>query len=110
MKTRILPTLGAAITAITLQSSAATPYLTPRDAGNQINRASGTAHDPNLVNTTGSVLVYPRGYVASTAMPVANDVRPAAAVCGRMMSGTPRTIQNCSDHPMTMPGCNTATP
>jgi hypothetical protein len=36
---------------------------------------------------------------------VANEVTPAMA-CVSNMSGNPKTIQACAEHPATMPGCN----
>jgi hypothetical protein len=109
MKTRILlTTIGAAaLAAITLNANASDALLSPRAAGNQIKHVSGIANDPNLVNTTGIVVISPRtqGNQTTTVASVANDVNPAVA-CARNMNGTPRAIQACVEHPATMPGCN----
>ena len=109
MKTRILLATisAAALAAITINANAGAAYLTPRAAGNQIKHVSGIANDPNLVNTTGIVVVSPRaqGNQIKTVASGANEVTPAMA-CVSMMSGNPKSIQACAEHPGTMPGCN----
>jgi hypothetical protein len=109
MKTQILlATIGAAIlTAITLNANAGETLLTPRDAGNQIKVAPGiTAAQP----ATAAQAVSPRalGNQAKTAASMASEVTPAMA-CVSHMSGSPKTIQACAEHPATMPGCNAMT-
>ena len=112
MKTRnLLLTIGAVgLTAITLNVSASDAYLSPRAAGNQIKHFAGTYNDPNLVDTTGIVVVSPRaaGNQTKTVASVANDVNPTMA-CARNMNGNPKAIQACVEHPGTMPGCNPVT-
>jgi hypothetical protein len=109
MKTRILlTTIGAALlAAITINVSAGEAYLTPRAAGNQIKRVAGLANDPNLVNTTGIVAASPRaaGNQTATVAGTNTETTPAMA-CARNMTGSPKTIQACVEHPGTMPGCN----
>ena len=110
MKTRILLlTLGAAaLTTFTLNVNASETLLSPRDAGNQIKHVAGIANDPNLINTTGIVIVSPRaaGNQATTVAGSNTEQTPAMA-CARIMSGNPKTVQACAEHPGTMPGCNT---
>jgi hypothetical protein len=101
---------AAALAAITINVNASDALLSPRAAGNQIKHVSGIANDPNLVNTTGIVVISPRaqGNQATTVASVANDVNPAVA-CARNMNGSPKAIQACVEHPGTMPGCNPVT-
>ena len=109
MKTRILLTTIAAATlaTITLNANASDVYLSPRAAGNQIKHVSGIANDPNLVNTTGIVIVAPRaaGNQATAVAGIKTETTPAMA-CVKTMSGSPKTVQACAEHPGTMPGCN----
>lgn len=109
MKTRILLTTiaAAALAAITLNANASDPLLTPRDAGNQIKHVTGIANDPNLVNTTGIAVISPRalGNQTKSVASAANEVTPAKE-CVINMSGSPKTVQACAEHPGTMPGCN----
>jgi len=111
MKIRILlPILGLTVLASTLTVNAGGAFLSPRAAGNQINPAAGIAHDPNLINTTGIVMVTPRaaGNQVAAAAGTTTETTPAMA-CARTMTGNPKTIQACAEHPATMPGCNPAT-
>ena len=109
MKTRILLTIigAAALAAITLNANASDALLTPRAAGNQLKHVSGIANDPNLVNTTGIVIVSPRAASnqTTTVAGINTEMTPAMA-CARTMAGSPKTIQACVEHPATMPGCN----
>ena len=110
MKTRILLTTiaAAALATITINASASDALLSPRDAGNQIKRFAGTYNDPNLVETTHLVVISPRaqGNQAQTVAGTNTEVTPAMA-CAKTMTGSPKTIQACVEHPGTMPGCNT---
>lgn len=110
MNTRILlATIGAAALAvITYNANAGDVLLSPRAAGNQINRVAGRYNDPNLVDTTGIVVVSPRasGNQARSVAGRNTEVTPAMA-CASNMSGSPKAIQACAEHPGTMPGCNT---
>ena len=109
MKTRnLLITLGAAaFAAITINATASDTLLSPRASGNQITRASGTANDVNLVNTTGIILVSPRaaGNQIVTVAGQSNEVNPAVA-CAKNMNGTPKAVAECTSH-TTMPACRT---
>ena len=108
MKTRNLLLLGAAaFAAITINASASDAYLSPRAAGNQIKHVSGTNNDPNLVNTTGILLVSPRaaGNQATTVAGTSNDVNPAIA-CAKNMTASPKAVQACIESG-TMSGCKT---
>ena len=110
MKTRnLLITLGAAaFAAITLNVSASDALLSPRAAGNQIQRVSGTANDVNLV-TSGAATVSPRaaGNQIVTVAGTANEVNPAVA-CAKNMNGTPKAVAECTSH-TTMPSCKPVT-
>jgi hypothetical protein len=101
---------AAALTAITLNVNAGEALLTPRDAGNQIKHFAGRYNDPNLVDTTGIVVVSPRaaGSQTKNIAGTNTEVTPAMA-CVKNMSGSPKTIQACAEHPGTMPGCNSMT-
>ena len=109
MKTRILlATIGAAVlAAITSNVSASDALLTPRAAGNQIKVAPGvTAAQPAFT----AQVVSPRalGNQTKTAADADSGTAPAT-ICVKMMTGSPKTIQACADHPATMPGCNVVT-
>jgi hypothetical protein len=110
MKTRnLLITLGAAaFAAITINATASDALLSPRAAGSQIQHASGTANDVNLVNTTG-ITASPRaaGNQIATVAGQSNEVNPALA-CAKNMNGSPRSVAECVSH-TTMPGCKTVT-
>ena len=111
MKSRILlPILGLAALVAALNVNAGETYLAPRVAGNQIKQVSGIANDPNLINTTGIVVVAPRAASnqAASIAGTTTETTPAMA-CARTMSGNPKTIQACAEHPAAMPGCNPAT-
>ena len=106
MKIRILLTTisAAALAAITINVSAREALPTPRAAGNQTKVVPGiTAAQPALVAQS----ISPRalGNQTKTVASVANEVTPAMA-CVSNMSGNPKTIQACAEHPGTMPGCN----
>ena len=106
MKTRILLTTVAAVAfaAISINVSAGEALLTPRAAGNQIKIVSGiAAAQPAPVTQSTS----PRalGNQTATVAGVANEVTFTVA-CVSNMSGNPKTIQACAEHPGTMPGCN----
>jgi hypothetical protein len=106
MKTRnLLLTIGAvAFATVAINASAADTLLSPRAAGNQIQRVSGTANDVNLVNPTGAT-ASPRTLAnqTKTVAGVNNDVNPAIA-CAKNMNGTPKTVAECISH-TTMPVC-----
>jgi hypothetical protein len=109
MKTRILlATIGAAaLAAITLNANAGDALLSPRATGNEIKHFAGTYNDPNLVDTTGIVIVSPRAAGAQTAAVAGTNTETTPAMaCAKNMTGSPKAIQACVDHPGTMPGCN----
>ena len=104
-------TIGAAaLAAVTINVSASDALLSPRAQGNQIKHVSGIANDPNLVSTTGIVVISPRelGNQTKTVASVANDVNPAVA-CAKNMKGSPKAIQACAANPAGMSGCCKAT-
>jgi hypothetical protein len=106
MKIRILLTsIGVAtLASIAFNANAGSTLLSPRALGNQIKVAPGdTAAQPAAVVQSGS----PRAIGNQTRIVagVANEVTPAMA-CVSKMSGNPKTIQTCAEHPATMPGCN----
>lgn len=109
MKKNILIAIGAVtLAAITMNATAAEPLLSPRAAGNQIKHVTGTNNDPNLLAVNnGGALLSPRAASnqIKTVSGVANDVNPAL-VCRNTMTGSPKAIQACTDHPGTMPACN----
>ena len=94
----------AALASIAFNVNADSTLLTPRALGNQIKAApEATTAQPAAVFQSGS----PRavGSQTRTVASVANEVTPAMA-CVSNMSGNPKTIQACAEHPATMPGCN----
>jgi hypothetical protein len=110
MKTRILLTAigAAALTAITFNANA--DLLSPRAAGNQIGHFAGTYNDPDLAAVDQGLAPAPRAagnQIATTAG--TNGGVSAAIACVNSMSGSPKTIQACAEHPATMPGCNVTT-
>jgi len=105
MKTRnLLITIGAAtLTAITINAGAYDIALSPRAAANQIKTVPGTTV-AQAAPATG-IALSPRAAAnqTPTVASVANDVNPALA-CRKMMTGSPKAVQVCSDNPA-MPGC-----
>ena len=111
MKKNILLTIGAAaLAAITFNAAASGALLSPRAAGNQIKTVASTANDPNLVAVDQGLTISPRagGNQTTTIATTGNNVSPAAA-CAKNMSGSPKAVQACADHPGAMPGCNSVT-
>src|ERR1700690_998872 len=112
MKTRILlATIGAAVLAtIPLNVNASDALLSPRAAGNQIKAVPAVAADGIYVAANQDSTVSPRvlGNQIKTVAGVANDANPAMA-CASGMTGSPKAIQACAEHPATMPGCNPVT-
>lgn len=112
MKIRnLLTTLGVAtLAAITFNVNASNALLTPRAAGNEIKIVSGVANDPNLVAVNQGLAIAPRaaGNQIATVAGTSNDANPVVA-CINNMSGSPKAIQACADHPGTMPACNSVT-
>ena len=109
MKTRSLLTLGAAaFAAITLNVAAADALLSPRAAGNQIQRAAGTANDVKLVSTTG-ITASPRALAnqTKTVADASEEVNPAI-ICAKTMTASPKAIQACVQSG-TMSGCKPMT-
>lgn len=110
MKTRILlTTIGAAaLTAVAFNANA--DLLSPRAGGNQISHFSGTYSDPDLVAVDQGLALPPRplGNQIATTAGTAGGVNPTVA-CINNMSGSPKTIQACAEHPASMPGCNVTT-
>jgi len=108
MKTRnLLITLGAAaFAAITINATAGDAQISPRAAGNQIQRVSGTASDVNLA-TLGTATISPRatGNQIATVVGQSNEVNPAIA-CAKNINGTPKAVAECTSH-TTMPACKT---
>ena len=109
MKIRILLTSisAAAVAALAFDANASGAYLSPRAAGSQSQHFAGTYSDPNLVNTTGIVVITPRAAGnQAVANAGANTETAPAVACARMMTATPKGVQACAEHPATMPGCN----
>lgn len=105
----LLLTIGAvALTAMTINATAADTLLSPRAAGNQIKHVSGTANDANIV-AANMATVSPRaaGNQLTTVAGTNNDVNQAIA-CAKNMTGTPRAVAECTSH-TTMPACNPMT-
>jgi hypothetical protein len=102
----LLLTIGAvALTAMTINATAADTLLSPRATGNQIKQVPGAANDVNLV-AANAATVSPRA-VSNQIKTVAgtnNDVNPAIA-CAKDMNGTPKAVAECISH-TTMPNCN----
>jgi hypothetical protein len=106
MKMQILLTTiaAAALATIALDANAGTALLSPRAAGNQIKVAPGvTVAQSAPAIQSGSPRTF--GNQIAAVAGVANEVTPAMA-CVSNMSGNPKTIQACAEHPATMPGCN----
>lgn len=111
MKKNILMTIGAAaVAAITLNATASSALLSPRAAGNQIKIVASAANDPDLVAVDQGLAASPRtaGNQITTVASTSNDMNPAAA-CADSMSGSPKTIQACAEHPGSMLGCTSVT-
>lgn len=110
MKARfLLLTIGAAMATVTFSASASDALLSPRAAGNQIKQVSGLVNDSTFAGTT-AIAVAPRvaGNQIAKVSGTNSEVTPAAA-CARNMSGSPKTLQACTEHPGAMPGCNAVT-
>jgi hypothetical protein len=108
MKNLLLTLGAAALTAMTINATAADTLLSPRAVGNQIKQVSGTANDVNTV-IVNTATVSPRaaGNQLTTVAGTSNDVNPAIA-CAKNMNGTPRAVAECVSH-TTMPSCNPMT-
>jgi hypothetical protein len=111
MKTRnLILTIGAAaFAAITINATASDALLSPRAAGNQIKTVASAANDVNLA-AANATTISPRaaGNQLRTTAGTSNDVNPVIA-CAKNMSGSPKAIQACVEHPGTMPGCSMMT-
>ena len=109
MKTRtLLITLSVAVVA-TINVMASDAFLSPRAAEQQIKTAQGINADPNLAATAVTsasprVLDNRIKTVAGT-----SDAVSPALNCTRYMTGTPKQISACADHPgASMPCCSVA--
>ena len=106
MKTRILLTIlaAAALTAITLNVNAGVTLLSPRAAGSQAKVVPGVAaaQPASAIQSTSPRAL---GNEITAVAGGVSEVTPAMA-CVSNMSGNPKSIQACAEHPGTMPGCN----
>jgi hypothetical protein len=109
MKTyNLLFTLGVAALA-TVNVMAADALLSPRAAEQQIRIVPGTSQDPNLAAARPTA-VSPRVLDNQTRTASGkNDPVTPGLVCTRNMTGTPKEISACADHPgAPMPCCSVA--
>jgi len=99
MKTRNL-LITLTVTALaSLNVMAADALLSPRAAANQSKIVAGPNNDPNLA-APGLASASPRliDHQPKTAVGVSTGVSPST-VCVRKMSGTPKMIGACAEHP-----------
>src|SRR5690242_5477843 len=98
MKTRnLLITLSVAILA-TLNVMAADALLSPRARDNQPRTVSGVNTDPNLAIRDNSASPRVLDNQIKTVAGKSDDVSPSMK-CTRNMTGTPKEIGACADHP-----------
>ena len=109
MKTRnLLITLGVASLA-TVNLLAADTYLSPRATDNQIKVIAGTNTDPNFTAAAPRA-VSPRfaENQIKTVVGTEKAVSPAL-VCAQRMTGSPKAVAACAEHPgAPMPCCTVA--
>lgn len=109
MKIRnLLITLSVAVLA-TINVMAADALLSPRAAEQQIKKSTGYNTDPNLA-ASRPTSVSPRvvDNQIKTVAGVDSTVSPSMN-CTRYMTGTPKQISACADHPgAPMPCCSVA--
>jgi len=92
-------TLGvAALTAITINVTAAEALFSPRAAGNQITRVAGVNNDANFVKLDAYATPAPRAAGNRVAKVAGTNNGATAATCGNM-AGTPKAIAECASHP-----------
>jgi len=99
MKTRSLfITIGVAALA-TVNVLAADVALSPRASDRQTHIISGTNNDPNLATANGAP-ISPR-LLDRRAKTVAGEDKTVSPslMCTRMMTGSPKQISACADHP-----------
>ena len=109
MKTRnLLIALGVA-TLATVNLLAADTYLSPRAKDNQIKVISGTNTDPNFTAAAPRA-VSPRFAENQLKTVVGTEAAVSPALlCVQRMSGTPKTVAACAEHPgVPMPCCTVA--
>jgi hypothetical protein len=109
MKTRnLILAFGVAVLA-TVNVMATDTYLSPRAKDNQIKVVSGTNTDPNLTAAAPSA-VSPRFAENQIKTVAGTDAAASPAMnCAQKMSGTPKMVTACAEHPgADMPCCSVA--
>jgi hypothetical protein len=108
MKTLIPLTFAAvALTAFSLNVSASDALLTPRAKDTQTKIVAGANNDANLV-ANRNTSVTPRLLDTQTkkAAGTSQEETNPSLMCARHMTGTPKQISECADHPgAAMPCC-----
>lgn len=109
MKIRTLLIASAVATLTSVNLLAADVALSPRAADHQSHIIAGTNNDPNLA-AANPLPVSPRllERQAKTVGGVDTTVTPSL-MCARQMTGSPKMISACADHPgAPMPCCSVA--
>jgi hypothetical protein len=105
MKTLIVSVLSAAFTFSALAGEVS---ISPRAAANfPATRNVADAAVTTITYAGSATLLSPRAQANQTKV-IQNAVVDSASTlaCVKTMSGSPKTIQACNEHPATMPGCN----
>jgi hypothetical protein len=107
MKKTFIALTVASLAAINIM--AADVALSPRAADREIHTASGPNNDPNLA-TARPLNVSPRVQDSQIRTAAGTDTTVAPSLqCARMMTGSPKEISACADHPgAAMPCCSVA--
>lgn len=109
MNTRnLLITVGVAAVA-TVNLMAADVALSPRAADHQTKTIAGTNNDPNLA-AGRSISISPRSLDRQVRTVAGTDTTVSPSLmCVRTMTGSPKDISACADHPgAPMPCCSVA--
>lgn len=107
MKTKLL-VLSVLSATFTFSALADGVSLSHRAAANFPATRSVAATPVTIVTYVSSTKsISPRAQANQTKV-ISNAVADSASTlaCTKKMSGTPKTIQTCTEHPATMPGCN----
>ena len=101
MKTKVL-LLGAVVTAFAITSFATEPLLSPRAAGNAIEKVTAGSAGISVVDANAGRMVSPRA-IGNEITIVAGSTG-AAATCSKM-AGSPKMIAECASHPGAAMAC-----
>ena len=112
MKLQVL-LLGAVVAAFSFTAFAADAPFSARAAANQPKVVSSTTETPAntlvYVDATSPTPISARAQANQTKVVKGTDSDANSTLACRKMSGGPKAINACMEHPGTMPGCNPVT-